>query len=47
MAIDAIHKGEVQIGSALIPISDNYKKAFRDLVEKNQMQQGLDHAYEM
>ena len=37
-AIDAIHKGEVQIGSALIPISDSYKKAFRELVERNQMQ---------
>jgi two-component system, LytTR family, response regulator len=37
-AIDAIHKGEVQIGNALIPISDSYKKAFRELVERNQMQ---------
>ena len=37
-AIDAVHKGEVQIGSALIPISDSYKKAFRELIEKNQMQ---------
>jgi two-component system, LytTR family, response regulator len=37
-AIDAIHKGEVQIGSAYIPISDSYKKAFRDFIEKNQMQ---------
>jgi two-component system, LytTR family, response regulator len=37
-AIDAIHKGEVQIGNAFIPISDSYKKSFRDLIEKNQMQ---------
>lgn len=37
-AIDAIHKGEVQIGSRLLPISDSYRKAFRDFVEKNQMQ---------
>jgi two-component system LytT family response regulator len=37
-AIDAIHKGDVQIGNALIPISDSYKKAFRELVERNQMQ---------
>jgi two-component system, LytTR family, response regulator len=36
-AIDAIHKGEVQIGNAMIPISDSYKKAFRDIIEKNQM----------
>ena len=37
-AVDTIHKGEVQIGSHLIPISDSYRKAFRDFVEKNQMQ---------
>jgi two-component system LytT family response regulator len=37
-AIDAIHKGEVQIGSAYIPISESYKKAFKELIEKNQMQ---------
>jgi two-component system, LytTR family, response regulator len=37
-AIDAIHRGEVQIGNAYIPISDSYKKAFRELIEKNQMQ---------
>jgi two-component system, LytTR family, response regulator len=36
-AIDAIHKGEVQIGNAFIPISDSYKKAFREVIEKNQM----------
>ena len=37
-AVDTIHKGEVQIGSDLIPISDSYRKAFRDFVERNQMQ---------
>lgn len=37
-AIDVIHKGEVQIGSALIPISDSYRKAFREFVDKNQIQ---------
>ena len=37
-AIDAIHKGEIQIGNAFIPISDSYKKSFRDFIEKNQMQ---------
>lgn len=37
-AIEVIHKGEVQIGNAMIPISDSYKKAFKDLIDKNQMQ---------
>lgn len=37
-AIDAVHKGEVQIGSAVIPISDSYKKAFKDFIDRNQMQ---------
>lgn len=37
-AIDAIHKGEIQIGNAFIPISDSYKKSFREFIEKNQMQ---------
>ncbi len=36
-AIDVIHKGEVQIGSAVLPVSDTYKKTFREFVEKNQM----------
>jgi DNA-binding LytR/AlgR family response regulator len=37
-AIDAIHKGEIQIGQALIPISDTYRKAFKDLIDRNQIQ---------
>jgi DNA-binding LytR/AlgR family response regulator len=37
-AIDVIHKGEVQIGSALIPISDSYRKTFKEFIDKNQMQ---------
>ena len=37
-AIDAVHKGEVQIGNASLPISDSYKKSFKDFIEKNQMQ---------
>lgn len=37
-AVDTINKGEVQIGSHVIPISDSYKKTFRDFVERNQMQ---------
>ncbi len=37
-AIEAIHKGDVQIGSAMIPISDSYKKAFKEFIDKNQIQ---------
>lgn len=37
-AIDVIHKGEVQIGHAMIPISDTYRKTFKEFIEKNQMQ---------
>lgn len=37
-AVDTIHKGEVQIGSHMIPISDSYRKAFKEFVERNQMQ---------
>lgn len=37
-AIDAIHKGEVQIGTHFIPVSDSYRKSFKDFIEKNQMQ---------
>jgi hypothetical protein len=33
-----IHRGEVQVGTALLPIGETYKKAFRDFIEKNQMQ---------
>jgi DNA-binding LytR/AlgR family response regulator len=34
-AIDVIHKNEVQIGNATLPISDSYKKEFRELVEQS------------
>lgn len=37
-AVDSIHKGDVQIGSHLIPISDSYRKAFKEFIERNQMQ---------
>ncbi|SKC43200.1 LytR/AlgR family response regulator transcription factor [Ohtaekwangia koreensis] len=36
-AIDVIQKGEVQIGSVTIPISDTYRKSFKDFTDKNQM----------
>jgi two-component system LytT family response regulator len=37
-AIDTIHKNEVHIGTASLPISDSYKKSFRDFVDKNHLQ---------
>jgi len=36
-AIDSIHKGEVQVGNAFLPISDSYKTTFKEFIEKNQM----------
>ncbi|MDX1909804.1 MAG: LytTR family DNA-binding domain-containing protein [Bacteroidia bacterium] len=30
--IDAIHKDKVQIGTVFIPVSDTYRKAFRDFI---------------
>lgn len=36
-AISAIHKSEVQIGTVRIPISDSYKKSFKEWVDKNQL----------
>ena len=37
-AIDAIHKGDVQIGAAMLPISDSYKKNFKEFIDRNQIQ---------
>lgn len=37
-AIDAVHRNDVQVGKTLLPVSDSYKKAFREFIEKNQMQ---------
>jgi two-component system, LytTR family, response regulator len=36
-AVQAVHKGEVQIGAAMIPISDTYRKNFKDFIDKNQI----------
>jgi two-component system, LytTR family, response regulator len=36
-AIEAVHKGEVKIGSAMLPVSESYRKAFREFVESRQM----------
>jgi DNA-binding LytR/AlgR family response regulator len=35
---DVVHKGEVQIGTTLIPVSDSYRKSFREFIERNQIQ---------
>ena len=37
-AIDSVHKNEVHIGQATIPISDTYRKSFRDFIERNHLQ---------
>jgi DNA-binding LytR/AlgR family response regulator len=37
-AIDSVHKNEVQIGAASLPISDSYKKTFRDFIDRNHLQ---------
>lgn len=37
-AIDVIHKSDVQIGTAMIPIGETYKKVFREFIEKKKMQ---------
>lgn len=37
-AIDTIYKNEVHIGQAKLPISDSYKKSFREFIERNHLQ---------
>ena len=36
-AIDVVHTNDVQIGNHMLPISDTYKKSFREFIEKNQL----------
>ncbi len=36
-AIDVVHKNNVQIGEALLPIGETYKKTFKDFIEQNRM----------
>lgn len=36
-AIHTVHRNEVQIGDTKIPISDSYKKSFKEWIDKNQM----------
>jgi len=37
-AIDSVHKDKIQIGQAMIPIGDTYKKSFREFIEGRQIQ---------
>jgi DNA-binding LytR/AlgR family response regulator len=37
-AIDVIHKGDVQIREAMLPIGETYKKSFREFIDRNRMQ---------
>lgn len=37
-AIDIVHKNNVQIGEAMLPIGETYKKSFRDVIEQRRMQ---------
>jgi two-component system LytT family response regulator len=36
-AIDVIHKNDVQIGTAMIPIGETYKKSFREFIDRNKI----------
>ena len=36
--IDAIHKNEVQIKGANLPIGDTYRKSFKEFIERNHLQ---------
>jgi two-component system, LytTR family, response regulator len=36
-AIDAVHKGEVKIGQLTIPISESYRRSFREFIEGKQI----------
>ena len=37
-AVDVVHKNNVQVQGAQLPIGETYKKSFRDFIEKNKMQ---------
>lgn len=37
-AIDSVHKDKVQIGSVFLPVSDSYRKTFKEFIEKNHIQ---------
>lgn len=37
LAINVIHANEVQIGKTMLPISDTYKKSFKEFIERNHL----------
>ncbi len=37
-AIDVIHKDKVQIGDVFLPVSDSYRKSFREFIDRNHIQ---------
>lgn len=37
-AIDVVHKNNVQVRTAMLPIGETYKKTFREFIEKKRMQ---------
>jgi len=37
-AIDTVHKDKVQIGTVFLPVSDSYRKPFKDFIDKNNIQ---------
>lgn len=37
-AIEAVHKDKVQIGNVFLPISDSYRKAFREFIDQHNIQ---------
>ncbi len=37
-AIDVVHKNNVQVRNAMLPIGETYKKTFRDFIENKKMQ---------
>jgi len=36
--IDVVHKDKVQVGSVFLPISDTYRKPFKDFIDRNHIQ---------
>jgi DNA-binding LytR/AlgR family response regulator len=37
-AIDTVHKDKVQIGTVFLPISDSYRKSFKEFIDRNNIQ---------
>jgi two-component system, LytTR family, response regulator len=37
-AITSVHKNEVQIGTAFLPVGETYKKSFKEAIEKRQVE---------